>query len=98
VRPCASLDLQKVRRISKVVVYNRADCCWGMHDLPAVLDLSEDGTNFHEVARRTTSYTSTDPWVIRLEHQSARFVRLRVDANEPRELVLTELEVYAPRF
>jgi hypothetical protein len=98
VRPWVSLDLQQVRRVSKVVVFDRGDCCWGSYDLPTVLDLSEDGTNFREVARRTTAYSATDPWVIRLDRQSARFVRLRVDANEPRELVLTELEVYAPRF
>jgi hypothetical protein len=66
--------------------------------LPAVLELSEDGTNYREVARRTTAYTATDPWVIRLDHPSARFLKLRVDANEPRELVLTELEVYASKF
>jgi len=98
VRPWVTLDLQQVRRLSKVVVYDRGDCCWGAYDLPAVLELSEDGTNYHEVARRTTAYTATDPWVIRLDHPSARFLKLRVDANEPRELVLTELEVYASKF
>jgi hypothetical protein len=98
VRPWATLDLQKVQRISKIVVYDRGDCCWGSYDLPTVLELSEDGTNFREVARRTTAYSATDPWIIKLDHQSARFVKLRVDANEPRELVLSELEVYAPRF
>jgi hypothetical protein len=98
VRPWVTLDLQQSRRISKIVVYDRGDCCWGSYDLPAVLELSEDGTNYHEVARRTTAYSATDPWVVKLDNPSARFVKLRVDANEPRELVLTELEVYAPRF
>ena len=94
VRPWVSVDLQKVRRVSKVIVYNRADCCWGASDLPAVLELSEDATSFREVARRTTAYSATDPWVIDLSGEPARFVKLRVDANEAKELVLTELEVY----
>jgi hypothetical protein len=98
VRPWVTLDLQQSRRISKIVVYDRGDCCWGSYDLPAVLELSDDGTNYREVARRTTAYSATDPWVVKLDNPSARFVKLRVDANEPRELVLTELEVYAPRF
>jgi hypothetical protein len=98
VRPWAVLDLEKVRRLSKIVVYDRGDCCWGSYDLPTVLELSEDGTNYREVGRRTTAYSATDPWVVKLDKQSARFIKLRVDANEPRELVLTELEVYAPRF
>jgi hypothetical protein len=96
VRPWAILDLQKVRPIGKVVVHNRADCCWGNWDLPVALELSDDGTNFREIARRTTAYTAAVPWVAELGGQSGRFVRLRADSNEPRELVLTELEVYAP--
>jgi len=95
-RPWAKLDLEQVRRIGTVVVHNRADCCWGNYDLPVVLELSDDGTNFREVARRTTAYTAADPWVIDLDDQSARFVKLRIDSNETRELVLTELEIYAP--
>ena len=98
VRPWVLLDLQQVRRISKVVVYDRGDCCWGSYDLPTVLEFSEDGTNFREIARRTTAYSATDPWVIPVSRESAKLIRLRVDSNESRELVLTELEVYAPRF
>jgi hypothetical protein len=97
VRPWAILDLERVSRIGKIVVYHRADCCWGVYDLPAVLELSNDGKNFREVARRTTVFTAEKPWVVVLERQSARFVRLRVDSNDVREIVLSELEVYAPR-
>jgi hypothetical protein len=97
-RPWATVDLEQVRRLAKIVIYNRGDCCWGLQDLPTVLELSEDGTNFREVARRTTAYSAADPWVVRLDKQAARFVRLRVDSNDLRELVLTELEVYVSRF
>jgi len=92
------VDLQDTRRISKIVAYYRSDCCHGLYDLPAVVELSEDGTNFREVGRRTTAYSTADPWVIKLDRQPAKFVRLRVDSNEPRELVMTELEVFAPKW
>jgi hypothetical protein len=82
--------------LSKVIIYNRSDCCWGQNDLPAVLEVSEDGTTFTEVGRRVTPYSSADPWVVLLLGQRARIVRLRVDSNEPyRELVLNEIEVFA---
>ena len=95
VRPWATVDLQKKRRIGKIVVYHRADCCWGTYDLPAVLELSNDGVAFSEVARRKTVFTAREPWVAKLD-KSARFVRYRVDSNEIREVVLNELEVYGP--
>jgi len=98
VHPWATIDLQKVRSVSKVIVYDRGDCCWGAYDLPSVLDISDDGTNFTEIARRTTPYTATDPWVIKLERKAGRFIRLRVDSNDPKELVLTEVEVYSPKW
>jgi hypothetical protein len=97
-RAWVMVDLEQVRPLAKIIVYNRGDCCWGSHDLPAVLELSDDGTNFREVARRTTAYSATDPWTIRLDKQAARFVRVRVDGDEPKELVLNELEVYVPKF
>jgi hypothetical protein len=95
VRPWVTVDLQQSRHISKIVAYYRGDCCQGLYDLPAVLEISEDGTNFREVARRTTAYSASDPWTTKLDGTSARFVRVRVDSNESKELVMTELEVYA---
>ena len=97
VRPWVMVDLQRVHNLGKVIAYNRADCCQGSYDLPAILELSEDGATFREVARRTTAYSASDPWVIKLDRTPARFIRLRVDANEPRELVLTELEAFGSR-
>jgi hypothetical protein len=92
--PWVMVDLQKSQPIATVKVYNRGDCCWGNWDLPAVLELSDDGVHFSQVARRTTGYSSTDPWVVPVSGQAGRFVRLRVDAPEPRELVLNEIEVF----
>jgi hypothetical protein len=97
-RPWLTIDLQSVHKLSKAVVYYRGDCCQGAYDLPAVLELSEDGTTFTEVGRRTTAYSAQDPWTVALDGKRAKFVRLRVDANEPKELVLTEVEVYTARW
>jgi F5/8 type C domain len=94
-RPWLTVDLLAAYPLSKVVVYNRGDCCWGQNDLPAVLEVSPDGVAFTEVGRRVTAYSSADPWVIGLHGEKARIVRLRVDSDDPyRELVLNELEVF----
>jgi F5/8 type C domain-containing protein len=93
-RPWLSIDLLAVHRLSKVVVYNRGDCCWESA-LPSVLEISEDGATFTEVGRRLIAYSSSDPWVVRLDGQPAKVIRLRVDSNDPyRELVLNEVEVF----
>jgi hypothetical protein len=93
--PWALIDLQKPRALAKVKVYNRGDCCWGTNDLPVSLELSENGTDFSEVEKRTTPYTSSDPWVINVGGRTARFIRIRSDSPVARELVLNEVEVFA---
>jgi hypothetical protein len=96
VRPWLTVDLEEVRPLSRAVIYDRGDCCQGSFDLPAVLELSEDGRSFVEVGRRTTAYSNSHPWTVTLGGKRARLVRLRVDSDEPRELVLTEVEIYGP--
>jgi hypothetical protein len=95
VRPWVKIELEAVHRISKVMVYNRGDGGWGLNDLPVVLELSVDGVNFAEIGRRTTPYTASDPWTVSASGQRAAVVRLRVDSDGPRELVLNEIEVFA---
>jgi hypothetical protein len=94
VNPWAIVDLGQVHTLTKAVVYDRDDCCWGQYDLPTVLEISVDGKDYAEVARQTAAYTAAKPWVVPLGGRTGRFVRLRVDSREPRELVLTELEVF----
>jgi F5/8 type C domain len=95
VRPWVTIDLLAVHTLSKVIVYDRGDCCWGQHDLPSVLELSEDGSTFTEVGRRTTAYSLSDPWIVRLHGERGRIVRLRVDSDDSnRALVLNEIEVF----
>ena len=53
--------------------------------------------DFTELGRRTTPYTASDPWVVEAGGRTARFVRVRADSKEPRELVLTEIEVFAKK-
>jgi F5/8 type C domain-containing protein len=90
----AVVDLGQVYSLSQAKVYSRDDCCWGMYDLPTALEISTDGANYVEVARQTAAYTAAKPWIVTMGDRPARFVRLRTVANEPRELVLTELEVF----
>jgi hypothetical protein len=97
-RPWLTIDLQRVHKLSRAVIYYRGDCCFGSFDLPAVLELSEDGTNFVEVGRRTTPYSAQDPWKVPLDGKRAKIVRLRVDSPDMRELVLNEVEIYASRW
>jgi len=94
VNPWVTIDLQKSFKINKVVVYNRGDCCWGDRDLPAVIDLSEDGEKWHEVGRRTTSFTESSPWTLKVNGEPAQYVRMRVDSPLQREIVLSEIEVF----
>jgi hypothetical protein len=51
-----------------------------------------------EVGPRTTPYSAQDPWTVPLGGKSGRIIRLRVDSNDQRELVLNEIEVYASRW
>jgi hypothetical protein len=94
VRPWLTIDLQSVHKLSKAVIYYRGDCCQGAYDLPAVLEVSEDGTTWTEVGRRTTAYSAQDPWTVPIDGKRAKIVRLRVDSNDSKELVLNEVEVY----
>jgi len=94
INPWAIVDLGQTYKLGKAVVYDRDDCCWGQYDLPTVLEVSADGHEYTEVARQTAAYSAAKPWTVPLGGRAARYVRLRVDAREPRELVLTELEVF----
>lgn len=92
--PWAVVDLGQVYTLTKAKVYNRDDCCWGQYDLPQIFEVSLDGAAYVEVTRQPAAYTSSKPWVVTIPDRQARFVRLRVDAGSPKELVLNELEVF----
>jgi hypothetical protein len=92
--PWAIVDLGQVHVLKRAKVYNRDDCCWGQYELPQVFEVSLDGVSYVEVARQLVAYTAAKPWEVSIGDKQARFVRLRVEAPIPRELVLTELEVF----
>jgi hypothetical protein len=88
----ATVDLQADVPIHKVVVYNRGDM--NMDDcLPYVVELSVDGRQFHDVARRETHFGDggflSPPWVAPVGGH-ARYVRLRAKGY----VAVSELEVY----
>jgi F5/8 type C domain len=92
--PWITVDLGRTRTINKVVVYNRADCCWGAADIPLSLQLSSDNQTFETVATRDTEFKDDFPWRQPVGGRKARYVRLWSPAETPKEIVLSEIEVY----
>jgi hypothetical protein len=92
--PWWMVDLQKTVRIGEVKVFGRGDCCYDQ-SIPLALEASDDGTTFRQIAERTTPFSESNPWVIRPDALTTRFIRLRTERRSV--LVLTEVEVYAKK-
>ena len=90
-----TIDLLGNYRISSVKVHNRRDGWWDFC-LPLALELSSDGKNYHEIARRDQHFDADPPWEVKVSGEVARYVRVR----EPHrgELVLSEVEVFGKRM
>jgi hypothetical protein len=83
-----TIDLGSVERLSRVVVYNRFDCC-AERAVPLRLEASTDGKSFQLVEERGEPF---DHWKVELPGTKARYVRLtnlRADFFH-----LSEVEVY----
>ncbi len=89
--PWLAVDLQAVYRVTTIDVYNRVDG-WFDVSLPLTLQISVDGVTFRDVARRDTVF---DRWIVHLNHERARFVRVRSAGRTL--LALSELEVFGDR-
>jgi hypothetical protein len=87
----ATIDLGKDVAISKIKVFGRGDCCFEQ-SIPLDLDVSSDGVAFQNIAKRTTAFSESDPWVVTPSGVVARHVRLRTEAQA--FLVLSEVEVF----
>lgn len=74
-QPWFQYDLGAPTTFSRLTIQNRTDIAL-MAAVPLVVELSDDGTTFREVARRTERFVE---WRPSFEPQTARFVRLRVD-------------------
>jgi hypothetical protein len=83
-----TIDLGGARPLHRVDVYNRADCCQE-RAIPLVLQLSDDGQTYRDVARRTEQF---DVWRANVRPTSARYVRLLHPSRGI--LHLSEIEVY----
>jgi F5/8 type C domain len=90
--PWWMVDMQKPVNIGLIKVFGRGDCCYDQ-SVPLALEVSDDGTTFRQIADRTTSFSEANPWVIRPDGVTARFIRLRTQRRSV--LVLSEVEVYA---
>jgi hypothetical protein len=82
------IDLGKVRKFNKVVVYNRAD---GFEDraAPLKVEVSKDNLNYTQVAERKTTF---DKWSAKGLRAEARYVRLK--NTPPNYFHLGEVEIY----
>jgi F5/8 type C domain len=76
--PWLLFDLGKRRRFSTIHVENRRDCC-NDRGLPLVVSVSSDKRHWHEVARRTTEFTT---WREHFPTVNARWVKLHVPGLE----------------
>ena len=82
------IDLGKVRRFDKVVVYNRANCCQE-RAVPLQLEVSKNNKDYTLLAEQKDIF---DKWQAKRLHAEGRYIRLK---NAPNNyLHLAEVEVY----
>jgi hypothetical protein len=82
------IDLGKVRKFNKVVVYNRADG-YEERAVPLKLEVSTDNVNYKQVAERKETF---DKWTAKGLHAEARYVRLK--NTPPNFFHLAEVEIH----
>lgn len=93
--PWIAVDLLHVYRITKVEIYNRVDG-WFDDNLPLAVQVSVDGALWTEVSRRTTTFGYSPPWIVRLDHRPARFVRVQ-GIGRSMALALSKMRVYGAK-
>jgi hypothetical protein len=92
--PWLSIDLGQRILIDKVKVFGRSDCCFDQ-SIPLVLEISDDGVTYKEVATRTENFSDYNPWIVPCQKAGARYIRLRVQRRS--YLVVNEVEVYGKK-
>lgn len=83
-----TVDLGAVRRIRRVDVFNRADCC-GERAVPLTLELGSDGKSFRKTLVRIDPFSL---WKAEFAPIDARYVRLTQSGKGP--FHLSEIEVF----
>lgn len=71
--PWVVVDMLELRRVDRIVIENRLDCCQA-RGLPLVVELAATPGNFVVVAERETPF---DTWEVIVEPASVRYLRLR---------------------
>jgi hypothetical protein len=94
VHPWVTIDLERTYAISQVVVYDRSDCCWNASNVPLSVQLSTDNQHFGTVGTMKESFPPSLPWKLTVMGHPARYVRLIVASNQPKDIVISEVEVY----
>lgn len=82
------IDLGKVRKFDKIVVYNRPD---GFEEraVPLKIEVSNDNQNYKQIAERKESF---DKWTVKGLKAQGRYVRLK--NTPPNFFHLGEVEIY----
>jgi hypothetical protein len=92
--PWVQVDLQEVYRLSKVKIYNRGDG-WFDEGLPMTLLVSENGTDWVEIDKRTKSFGQWSPWVADGGKRPVRYIK--VMGNRGTFVALSELEAFGKK-
>jgi hypothetical protein len=92
--PWLAIDLGQPYALTRVAAYGRGDCCFDQ-SVPLAFEVSDDGAVYRQLDKRDGRFSQSDPWVIKLEHVIARYVRFRTLRRS--FLVLSEVEVYGGR-
>jgi hypothetical protein len=88
--PWLQVDLGDRFSINLAKVYGRSDCCFDQ-SIPLIFEVSDDGTQFRQVAQKTDPFKESSPWQFS-PSTVARYVRLRVAKHGV--LVLSEVELF----
>ena len=83
-----TVDLGRARRIHRVDVFNRADCCQD-RAVPLSLEVSSDGRSFRKLLVRIDQFSL---WKAEFPATEARYVRLVQKSDSA--FHLSEIEVY----
>jgi hypothetical protein len=75
--PWVLIEVDEPRSIHEVTIENRRDCCFE-RGLPLLVELSSDGQTFSLVGWKNVTFAE---WKLSFEPQTARYVRLRSQAE-----------------
>jgi hypothetical protein len=94
VHPWITVDLLREYEITEIVVHARVDCCWHDNAIPLSAQLSLNNKDFSTVATTQDILPPTSPWEIEVEDRRARYVRLYIATDAPKNIFVSEIEVY----